>query len=61
MVKNLPANAGDVGDRGLIPESERSPRRGNAVYCSILSWEIPWTDETGGLQSVGLQKSDITK
>ena len=29
MVKNLPANAGDVGDMGSIPESERSLGRGN--------------------------------
>ena len=29
MVKNLPANAGDVGDLGLIPGSERSPGGGN--------------------------------
>ena len=29
VVKNLPANAGDVGDAGLIPGSGRSPRGGN--------------------------------
>ena len=29
MVKNLPANAGDVEDAGLIPGSERSPGGGN--------------------------------
>ena len=28
-----------------------------ATYSSILSWEIPWTDEPGGLQSMGPQKS----
>ena len=33
-----------------------------ATYSSILTWEIPWTEEPGGLQSVGSQKSwlDIT-
>ena len=33
-----------------------------ATYSHILTWEIPWTEEPGGLQSVGLQKSwlDIT-
>ena len=31
LVKNLPANAGDTGDRGLIPGSERSPGEGNAT------------------------------
>ena len=27
-----------------------------ATHCSILAWEIPWTEEPGGLQSLGLQK-----
>ena len=27
-----------------------------ATHSSILAWEIPWTEETGRLQSVGLQK-----
>ena len=28
-----------------------------ATHSSILAWEIPWTEEPGGLQSVGSQKS----
>ena len=28
-----------------------------ATHSSILAWEIPWTEELGGLQSVGLRKS----
>ena len=28
-----------------------------ATQSSILAWEIPWTEEPGGLQSMGLQKS----
>ena len=28
-----------------------------ATYSNILAWEIPWTEEPGGLQSMGLQKS----
>ena len=28
-----------------------------AIHSSILAWEIPWTEEPGGLQSMGLQKS----
>ena len=51
MVKNLSTNAGDAG---LIPGSGRSPGGGNG---SVLAWEIPWTEEPGGLQSMGLQKS----
>jgi len=27
-----------------------------ATYSSILSWEIPWREDPGGLQSMGLQK-----
>ena len=38
VVKNLPANAGDIRDVGLIPGSERSPREGNGhpLQCSCL-------------------------
>ena len=32
-----------------------------ATHSSILSWEIPGTEEPGGLQSMGLQESDITQ
>ena len=53
MVKNPPANAGDAG---LIPGLGKYPGEGNATHSSILVWEIPWTEEPGGLQSVGLQK-----
>ena len=53
VVKNPPANAGDVG---LIHGLGRSPGRGNGNHPSILAWEIPWTEEPGGLQSMGLQK-----
>ena len=38
VVKNLPANAGDAGDSGSIPGSERSPGEGNdnpLQYCSL--------------------------
>ena len=32
-----------------------------AIHSSILVWEIPWTDEPGGLQPIGLQKeSDMS-
>ena len=30
--------------------------QGMATYASILAWEIPWTEEPGGLQSMGLQR-----
>ena len=30
--------------------------KGTATHSSILAWRIPWTEEPGGLQSMGLQK-----
>ena len=32
-----------------------------ATHSSILAWKIPWTEEPGRLQSVGLQESDTTE
>ena len=32
-----------------------------ATHSSILAWRIPWTEEPGGLQSMGSQKSDMTQ
>ena len=31
-----------------------------ATHSSILAWRILWTEEPGGLQSIGLQESDMT-
>ena len=31
-----------------------------ATHSSILAWRIPWTEEPGGLQSMGLQELDTT-
>ena len=31
-----------------------------ATHSSILAWRIPWTEESGGLQSMGSQESDTT-
>ena len=49
-------SACNAGDLGLIPGSGRSPGEGNGSHSSILAWKIPWTEEPGGLQSMGLQK-----
>ena len=56
VVKNLPANARDIRDEGLIPRLERSPGGGMATHSSILTWSIPWTEEPGGLLSRGSQR-----
>ena len=53
MVKNPPANAGDMG---LIPGQEDLLEKGMATHSSILAWRIPWTEETDGLQSMGSQR-----
>ena len=48
-VKNLPANAGDARDTGLIPGSRRSPEEEMATHSCILAQRIPRTEEPGGL------------
>jgi len=53
MVKNLPAvQETRVASLGW----EDSPEKGMATHSSILAWEIPWTEELGGLQSMGSQR-----
>ena len=50
VVENPPANAGDVRDAGLIPESGVSPwRRVWQPTPGFLAWRIPWTEEPGRL------------
>ena len=57
MVKNLPANARDAGDTGLIPGLGRFPGEGNSNPTPvILVWKIPWTEEPVKLQFMGSQR-----
>ena len=54
MVKNLPAKQ----FRSLRWED---PREKEVIsQSSILSWEIPWTDEPDGIQSMAPQESEMT-
>jgi len=53
VVKNLPAHAEDARD--AIPRLGRSLEKEMATSSGTLAWEIPWTEEPGGLQSMGLQ------
>ena len=46
VVKNLPANAGDVD---LIPGSGDPQEKEMATHSNNLAWEIQWTEEPGGL------------
>ena len=62
MVKNLPVNEGNVRDMGLITGSggslaQKDPKKeGMETHFSILAWKIPWTEEPGGLYSIGLKR-----
>ena len=51
VVKNLPANAGDVGVQSLGQEDPLE--EGMATYSNILGWRIPWTEDPGRLPFVG--------
>ena len=53
IVKNPPVNAEDVGS---IPGLGRSPGEGNGNPLQYPCLEIPWTEEPGGLQSMGSQR-----
>ena len=55
MIKNPPTNAGDMSDADLIPQLEDPLEEGMATHSSILAWRIPWTEEPGGLESMGSQ------
>ena len=50
------ASACNAGDLGSIPGSGRSPEEGKATHSGILAWRIPWMEEPGALQSMGLQR-----
>ena len=56
MVKNLPANAGDL-EMWIRSLGHEDPlEEGMAIHSSILAWKIPWTEESGGLQFIGSQR-----
>ena len=53
VVKNLPT----VQETQVQSLGQEDPlEEGVATYSSILAWRIPWTEEPGGLQSIGLQR-----
>ena len=53
MVKNLPA----MWETWVWLLGQEDPlEEGRATHSSILAWRIPWTEESGGLQSMGLQR-----
>ena len=52
---SLQRESTSAGDASSIPGSERSPEKEMATHSSI-AWEITWTEEHGGLQSMGPQR-----
>ena len=52
VVKNL----SKAGDADSIPGLGRSPGGGNGNPLTVLAWRIPWTEEPGRLQSIGLKR-----
>ena len=60
--KESACSAGDTGDMGSIPGSERSLEGCMATHSSILAWRILWTEEPGGAQGPQvLKESDTTE
>ena len=58
VVENPPASAGDsVRSLGWEDPLEK----GMAPHSSILAWKIPWTEEPGGLQSIGSQRVGLNR
>ena len=57
MVRNLPTKAGDEEMLVRSLGREDSLEKEMATHSRILAWEIPWTEESGGVQSMELQKS----
>ena len=57
MVRNPPANARDAA---WVLELGRSPGVGHGNHSSI-AWKIPWTEEIGGLQSMGHEELDTAE
>ena len=57
LVKNLPASEGNAGDT-VRSVDQADPLEGEmATHSSALAWRIPWTEESGGLQSMGSQRA----
>ena len=61
VVKNSPANVGDIRDMGSICRSERCPGGGPANPLQYSCWRILWTEEPGQLRSQGWKESDMTE
>ena len=62
MLKNLPANVGDMASIPGLAGWEDVLEKEMATHSSILAWEIPWTERLGGLHSPwGHKELDTTQ
>ena len=61
MVKNLPAMQELQEMQVLSLGREDTLGKGMVTHSSILAWKIPWTEEPGGLQSMGSKELDTTE
>ena len=58
MVKNMPA----IQETWVRSLGWKDPlEKGTTTHSSILAWRIPWTEEPGGLLSMGSQRTDTTE
>ena len=57
MVKNPPA----MQETWVQPLGREDPlEKGTAILSGILAWRIPWTEELGGLRSIGSDTTEVT-
>ena len=62
VVKNPPTNTGDTRDMGLVSLGREEPlEKGMATHSSILTWEIPWTEEPGGYSPWSHKESEANE
>ena len=57
VVKDPPANPGDLRELGLSPGSGRSLEVEVATHSRIVTWRTPWAEEPGRLQPKGPQRA----
>ena len=57
MVAQMVKNPSAMQETGVQAMGQEDPlEKGMATHSSILAWKIPWTEEPGGLQSLGVQR-----
>ena len=56
VVKNPPASAGDIKDTDSSLGQKDPLEKGMDTHSRIPAWKIPWTEESGGLQSIESQR-----